>query len=163
MSKTKNFFSIFFRLFKSYIKFLTLDKKIRLSQLMYLQKYRLREKCLDRCLKSRVSEDPQTDNKANGSKHCCNLNSSTFTLFINHCEFNCIGNSLFLVIHKILRLFVTTLRVNDKHFPFNRDNLVHPIQMQLSQKQKILSQFFFVFLKSILNFKIFTKKDDPRS
>ena len=69
----------------------------------------------------------------------------------------------FSVIHKILRLFVTTLRVNDKHYPLNRENLTLPIQMQLSQKQKILSEFFFVFLKSILNFKIFTKKDDPRS
>ena len=49
----------------------------------------------DKCPKSRVSEDPEKDNKANGSKHCCNLNSSTFTLFINHCEGNCIGKSLF--------------------------------------------------------------------
>ena len=61
------------------------------------------------------------------------------------------------------RLFVTTLTVSDKHYPLNRDNLAHPIQMQLSQKQKILSQFFFVFLKSILNFKVFTKNDDPRT
>ena len=67
------------------------------------------------------------------------------------------------MIHKILRLFVNTLTVNDKHYPLNRDNLAQPIQMQLSQKQKIISEFFFVFLKSILNFKIFTKKDDLRS
>ena len=67
------------------------------------------------------------------------------------------------MIHKILRLFVTKLTVNDKHYPLNRDNLAQPIQMQLSQKQKIISQFFFVFLKCILNFKIFRKKDDPRS
>ena len=67
------------------------------------------------------------------------------------------------MIHKILRLFVTKLTVNDKHYPLNRDNLAQRIQMQLSQKQKILSEFFFVFLKSILNFKIFTKKDDLRS
>ena len=55
------------------------------------------------------------------------------------------------------------LSVNDKHYLLNRDNLTLPIQTQLYQKQKILSEFFFVFLKSILNFKIFTKKDDPRS
>ena len=35
--------------------------------------------------------------------------------------------------------------------------------MQLSQKPKIFSEFFFVFLKSTLNFKHFPKKDDPRS
>ena len=67
------------------------------------------------------------------------------------------------MIHKILRLFVTKLTVNDKHYPLNRDNLAQPIQMQLSQKQKILSEFFFAFLKSILNFEHLPKKNDPRS
>ena len=33
--------------------------------------------------------------------------------------------------------------------------------MQLSQKQKIRSQFFCEFLKSRLNFKHFETKDDP--
>ena len=68
-----------------------------------------------------------------------------------------------LVIHKILRPFVHTLAVKDKQYLLNRDNLTQPIQMQLSQKQKILSQFFFAFLKSILNFKHLPKKDDPHS
>ena len=45
----------------------------------------------------------------------------------------------------------------------NRDNLPQPIQMQFSQKQKTFSEFFFAVLKSILNFKHFPKKDDPRS
>ena len=66
-----------------------------------------------------------------------------------------------LVIQKILRLFVNALTVNDKHYVFNRDNLPQPIQMELSQKQKPSSEFFFAFLKSILNFKCFAKKDDP--
>ena len=35
--------------------------------------------------------------------------------------------------------------------------------MQLSQKQKSFSGFFFAILKSILNFKHFSKKDDPNS
>ena len=56
-----------------------------------------------------------------------------------------------------------TLTVNDKYYPLNRDNLAQPIQMQLSQKQKILSEFFFAFLKSILNFEHLPKKNDPRS
>ena len=68
-----------------------------------------------------------------------------------------------LVIHKILRLFVNTLTVDDKHYLLNRDNLTQPIQMQLSQKQKTFSEFFFAFLKSILNFKHLPKKDDPHS
>ena len=55
---------------------------------MYIRKSRLRKTWLDNCLKSRVSEDRYTDNMENGSKHCCNLNDRTFTIFINHCECN---------------------------------------------------------------------------
>ena len=68
-----------------------------------------------------------------------------------------------LVIHKILIVFVHTLRVNDKHYLLNRDNLTQPIQIQLSQKQKICSELFFAFLQSILNFKHLPKKDDSHS
>ena len=35
--------------------------------------------------------------------------------------------------------------------------------MELSQKQKTLSQFFSSFLKATLNFEYFQKKDDPHS
>ena len=68
-----------------------------------------------------------------------------------------------LVIQKILRLFVITLITDDKHYLLNRDNLAQQIQMKLSQKQKTFSEFFFAFLKSILNFKHLPKKDDPQS
>ena len=68
-----------------------------------------------------------------------------------------------LVIHKILRLFVNTLTVNDKHYLLNRDNLTQQIEMHLSEKQKTFSEFFFAILKSILNFKHLPNKDDPRS
>ena len=67
------------------------------------------------------------------------------------------------MIDQILRLFGNTLTVNDKHYLLNRDNLTQPIQIQLSQKQKIFSELFFAFLKSILNFKHLPKKDDPHS
>ena len=60
-------------------------------------------------------------------------------------------------------MFVNTLTVNDKHYLLNRDNLIQPIQIQLSQKQENFSQYFFAFLKSILNFKDLPKKDDPHS
>ena len=68
-----------------------------------------------------------------------------------------------LVIDKILRLFVNTLTVNDKHYELNRDNLTQPIQMKLSQKEKTSSEFFLAFLKSMLNFRRLPTKDDPRS
>ena len=62
------------------------------------------------------------------------------------------------MIHKILRLFVKTLTVDDTHYLVNRHNLTRPIQKQLSQKEKTFSQFFFAFLKSILNYKHLPKK-----
>ena len=69
-----------------------------------------------------------------------------------------------LVIHKVLRLFVNRLTVNNKNYLVNRDNLMEPIHMQLSEKQKTFSAFFFfAFLKSILNFKHLQTKDDPHS
>ena len=65
------------------------------------------------------------------------------------------------MIHKILGVFVNTLTVDDKHYLLNRDNLTQPNQIQLSQKEKAFSQFFFEFLKSMLNYKHLLKKDDP--
>ena len=68
-----------------------------------------------------------------------------------------------LVIRKILRLFYNILAVNDKLYLLNRGNLTQQIQMQLSQKQKTFPEFFFAFLKSILNFKYLAEKGYPRS
>ena len=45
----------------------------------------------------------------------------------------------------------------------NRDNLMEPIHMQLSQKVKTFSEFFLAFSKSRLNFQHFQKKDDAHS
>ena len=67
--------------------------------------------------------------------------------------------------HKILRLFVNTLTLDEKHYLLNRDKLTQTIHRKLSQKQKTFDEFFFFFQfpKSILNFKHLQKKDDPRS
>ena len=62
---------------------------------MLFQKYWLRKTWLDKCLKSPVSEDPSTDNMANRSKQCFDLNDSTFTKFINHPAGSYIAKSLF--------------------------------------------------------------------
>ena len=68
-----------------------------------------------------------------------------------------------LVICKMLRLFVNTFTADDKYSVLNRDNLTQPIQMQLSQKQKVFSQCFSALLKSELSFQHFQKKDDRHS
>ena len=63
------------------------------------------------------------------------------------------------MIHKIIRLFVKTLTVDEKHYLLTRENLTQPIQMQLSQQEKTFFQFFLAFLESILNFKHLRKTD----
>ena len=45
----------------------------------------------------------------------------------------------------------------------NRDNLMQPIHMQLSEKVKTFSGFFNAFSKSRLSFEYFQKKDDAHS
>ena len=63
-----------------------------------------------------------------------------------------------LVLCKILGLFVNTLSEDDKYCLLYNDNLLQPIQILLSQKQKTFSEFFSPFLKSTLNFERFQKK-----
>ena len=68
-----------------------------------------------------------------------------------------------LVIHKILRLFLNTLTVDENYYLLIRDNIAETLQIELSEKQKTFFEFFLAFLKSILNSKHLSKKDDPHS
>ena len=63
-----------------------------------------------------------------------------------------------LVLCNILGLFLNTLSEDDKYILLYNDNLLQPIQILLSQKQKTFSEFFSAFLKSTLNFEHFKKK-----
>ena len=63
-----------------------------------------------------------------------------------------------LVLCNILGLFVNTLSEDDKYCFLYNDNLLQPIEILLSQKQKTFSEFFSPFLKSTLNFEPFQKK-----
>ena len=63
-----------------------------------------------------------------------------------------------LVLCKILGLFVNTLSEDDRYCLLYKDNLLQPIQILLSQKQKTFSEFFSPFLKSTLDFERFQKK-----
>ena len=67
------------------------------------------------------------------------------------------------MIYKVLIIFVNKLTADEKYSLLNTDNLTQPIQMQLSQKQKIYSEFVSGFLKSILKFEHFQKKHEPHS
>ena len=68
-----------------------------------------------------------------------------------------------LVLCKFLKLLVKRLTDDEKYSLLYRDNFTQPIEMVVSQKRKLFSQFFSAFLKSILNFEHFQKKDDPHS
>ena len=67
------------------------------------------------------------------------------------------------MIQKILRLFVNSLTVDEKHYLLTRDNLMQPIQIELYQKEKTFFEIFFAILTSIINSKHLGKKDDPYS
>ena len=60
-------------------------------------------------------------------------------------------------------MFFNILTVNEKHYLRNRENLMEPIQMQLSKQQKTFSEISFGFLNSLLYFKHLPQKDDPHS
>ena len=62
-----------------------------------------------------------------------------------------------------LRLFFNRMSAIDKCSLSNRDNLMKPIHMQLSQKPKNFLKFYFAFWKFRLNVGHFPKKNDPHS
>ena len=68
-----------------------------------------------------------------------------------------------LVICKIFRIFLNTFNADDNYSLLNRDNLTQIIQIQLSQKQKKISEFLSALLKSSVNFEFFQEKYDPHS
>ena len=54
--------------------------------------------------------------------------------------------------------FFNTFTADDKYSVISRDNSMPTIQMHLSQKQKIYSEFFSGFFESALNSEHFQKK-----
>ena len=68
-----------------------------------------------------------------------------------------------LVICEIPWHFVYTLTRGHKYSLPSSQNLLQPIQMQLSKEQIIFCEFFSPFLKSISIFEHFEKKVDPHS
>ena len=105
--RKKDVFSISVYIFEIHIEFLKISKKIWPSKVIYFWTDLLRKMWLDKCLKSSISEDPSTRNMANGPKHCWSLNSSTFVIFIDHCERNSVVKSLSWWYEKYKDCFLT--------------------------------------------------------
>ena len=59
---------------------------------------------------------------------------------------------------KFFRPFLHTFTANDKYSLNSKDNWMETIQMHLSQKRNIFSEFFSAFFESALNFEHFQKK-----
>ena len=54
-------------------------------------------------------------------------------------------NKSLLLAFQVLGLLVKTLAADEKYPALNRDNLTIPIQMELSQKQKVFLNFLLYF------------------
>ena len=59
---------------------------------------------------------------------------------------------------KFFRPFLHTLTANYKYSLISKDKWMQTIQMDLSQKRKIFSEFFSAVFESALNFGYFQKK-----
>ena len=64
----------------------------------------------------------------------------------------------FLDTWKFFNRFLNTLTTGDNYSLVSRDNRMQTIQMHLSQKQKVFSEFFTAFFEFALNFEHFPKK-----
>ena len=58
---------------------------------MYFRNYRLRNRWLDKFLKSPIRKNNLTGKLVNGPKHSFDLNDRTFTIFSDHSEGNGVG------------------------------------------------------------------------
>ena len=59
---------------------------------------------------------------------------------------------------KFFSRFLNTLTADDRYSLISKENPMQTIQMHLSQKQNIFSQFLSAFSESALNFQHFQKK-----
>ena len=126
---------------------------------MYFRYYRLLKNWLEHSLKSSVSKQALALNMWKRPKHLQNLNERAFIMFFHQL----IWKMSPLVLRKILGVFVNISTADDKYRVQYCENLPVPIQMQLSQNRKNVSQFFVPFLKSTSNFQHFGRKDDRHS
>ena len=143
LAKKQNIFSKYFSaFFQSALNFKHFQKKRWPSYLMYFRNYRPRKTCLDKCLKTPVWEDLSTSDMVNSPKHWFNLNESAFTSSRITLKVIELQKSL-LDWWKFFKPFLNTLTANDKYSLNSKYKWMQTIQMHLSQKQNVFSQFFF--------------------
>ena len=154
----RNIFWISFWIFEIYIKSCAFSKKKFIVIDFVFPKLLTPKAWLNKCLKSLVSEAPLTSIMVSGAKNHWNPHHDTFIKFIDDCQGNWVRESLSYWHAKSWDCLLTHW-LPMKYPVLIRKNLTIPIQMQLSQKQKVFSQFFRAFLKSRLNFEHYEKKN----
>ena len=121
--------------------------------------YGHRNTSLDKCLKSPTSENPSRSDIVKRAE--TRLKSERQYVYqIYWSLWRQLGLIKFLsVICKFSGLFVNSLTANDKYSLLNRSNLYQQFQMQLSQKPKIMFNFFLPFLNLDSILTIFKKSE----
>ena len=159
--KQKNFSELFFAFLKSTLTFEHFEKKLLLITYIFPQFQTLKYMVRQMCQKSHFRKP---FNKQNGKQSQTLLKASRQQLCdICWSLLKILSRKKFpLLICKILRLFLNIFTAADTYSLVNRNNLMQPIQMQLSKKQKI-SELISSFWKSRLTFQHFEKKYDPHS
>ena len=157
--KSKNFFSFFCSISWNYIKFWTFWRKRWSSYLLYFGNYRLQKTWLDHSLKNTVSEDPLTVNIWKGPK-LFKILMGALSLYFESLWENQVWNIRALVACWIFGLLGDILTPNERYPVREYENLLTPVQIQVSWVQKAFSDFFVLFLETILNFEHFEKKED---
>ena len=92
--KTKNIFWLFCSLSGIYIKFYTFSNKWLLSQLIFIQNYRLWKSWLDHSLKSALSEHALKGNMWKHPKYFPNLHERAFIMFFHRSQGSWFGKCL---------------------------------------------------------------------
>ena len=131
---------------------------------MYFWTYSHWKTWLDKCLKSRVSEDSSTSNMVNGPKHCWNQNDSTFTIFIDPCQvWNPGWKGLSEWYAKCKDRLLTHFLLMTSIFYLRKAIYWNIMRCKYLRNEKKISEFFSAFSKFRFNFEHFQRKDDPHS
>ena len=123
------------------------------SELKYFCTSWLLNMCLFKCITGILSENPLAVNGLTSLKNLITEKKITFILLFHYSKTNWVWKMLFLIRSEILRLLVNTLTANCEYSRSNRENLLLPIQINLSKKPSTFCDIFLAFLVFTCNFK----------
>ena len=158
ISKSKSISSIFFCLSGIYIIFAMHWKKSSASEVISFWNNRLEKAELLKCPKSPVSQHLWTVTILIGPKHCLNLPSSIFVIFLITLIKNQVQKLCFI---SIWNYETVCYHIDTRWEVFSLSKsecLIHRIQTQFSQNLEIFSEFFFPFPESTWNLECIDQK-----